>query len=90
MCNTNHTTREPRLYLHATVGFGQRVLSYSAAMDQESFVARGRTHDATLRILKLIVVAATHIPTGVCEFPQEVPRHTLIQTRGRLGPSYPS
>ena len=85
MCDTSHTTGQWRLYLRSVVGFGDRVLSYSAGMDQESLVADGRTNNATLRNVKLIGEAATHIPTDVYEAHPEIPRYALIQTRERLG-----
>ncbi len=43
------------------IGFSERVLSYSAGLDQEALVADERTYDATLRNLELIGEAATHI-----------------------------
>ena len=90
MCDVDHAAREWRFYLYDVLGFGEKVLSYSAGMDQESFVADRRTYDATLRNLKLIGDAAPHIPIAVCQAHPEIPWNALFRTRDRLGHSYPS
>ena len=90
MGDDHHPVRGWRFYLYDMVRFGEKVLSYSVGMDQESFVADGRAHDATLRNLKLIGEAATHVPADVCEAHPEIPWHALIRTRDRLGTGYPS
>ena len=90
MCNVDHAAREWRFYLHDMLGFGETVLSYSEGMDQESFVADRRTYDATLRNVKLIGEAATHIPIAVCQAHPEIPWNALFRTRNRLGPGYRS
>jgi len=42
--------------------FANTVLSYTAGLDQTSFVGDRRTCDATLRNLELIGEAASHLP----------------------------
>ena len=88
MSDVDHATREWRFYLRDMIRFGEKVLSYSAGIDQESFVADGRTYDAVLRNLKLIGEAATHIPIAVWEAHPEIPWNALIRTRDRPGPGY--
>ena len=57
--------RDQQLYVEDILGFGQRVAAYAHGMDQEAFVADGRTYDATLRNIGLIGEAATHVPARV-------------------------
>ena len=52
--------RDWRLYVEDMLDFGQRVATYAHGMDQEAFIADGRTYDATLRNIELIGEAATH------------------------------
>ena len=54
--------REWRFYVQDMIEFCESVLSYTEGLDQSSFVADRRTHDATLRNLELIGEAATHVP----------------------------
>ena len=70
------------------IDFAERVLSYSADLDQESFVADERTYDATLRNLELIGEAATHIPNDVRAAHPEISWHAVIGTRNRLAHGY--
>lgn len=60
------------------------MLTYTDALDQAEFMARGLTYDATLRNLELIGEAATHIPDEVCFAHPEIPRRMIIATRNRL------
>ena len=70
------------------IGFSEKVLSYSAGLDQEALVADERTYDAILRNLELIGEAATHIPGDVRDAHPEVPWHAIIGTRNRLAHGY--
>ena len=76
--------REWRFYIQDMIGFSEKVLSYSAGLDQEALVADERTYDAILRNLELIGEAATHIPGDVRDAHPEVPWHAIIGTRNRL------
>ena len=80
--------REWRFYIQDMIGFAEKVLSYSAGLDQEALVADERTYDATLRNLELIGEAATHIPGDVRDAHPEVPWHAIIGTRNRLAHGY--
>ena len=62
VCDADRQGREWRFYIQDMIDFAERILSYSAGLDQESFVADERTYDATLRNLELIGEAATHHP----------------------------
>jgi uncharacterized protein with HEPN domain len=76
--------REWRFYLDDMIEFAKKVLTYTEAFDQSSFVASGLTYDATLRNLELIGEAATHIPEEVRAAHSEIPWRMIIATRNRL------
>lgn len=76
--------REWRFYLDDMINFTQKVLTYTADLDQDAFVASGLTYDATLRNLELIGEAATHIPEGIKAAHPEIPWRRIIATRNRL------
>ena len=80
--------REWRFYIQDMIGFAEKVLSYSAGLDQDALIADERTYDATLRNLELIGGAATHIPSDVRDAHPEVPWHAIIGTRNRLAHGY--
>jgi len=88
VCDGDHQRREWRFYIRDMIGFSERVLSYSAGLDQEALVADERTYDATLRNLELIGEAATHIPEDVRDAHPEIPWHAIIGTRNRLAHGY--
>ncbi len=54
--------REWRFYLDDMIDFAERVLAYTAGLDQPGFVTSGLTYDATARNLELLGEAASHIP----------------------------
>lgn len=60
-------------YIQDMIGFCERVISYTGALNQAAFLANDRTYDATLRNLELIGEAATHIPVEVRELHSEIP-----------------
>lgn len=60
----------------------RKVLSYTNGLDQATFIADGRTYDATLRNLELIGEAATHIPSRVNRICGE--NYPLQENDGRL------
>lgn len=76
--------REWRFYVDDMIGFAERVLGYTAGLDQAAFFANGLVHDATLRNLELIGEAATRIPPEVRQQFPEIPWRLVIATRNRL------
>lgn len=73
-----------RFYIDDMIGFAEKVLAYTAGLDQARFVAGGLTYDATLRNLELIGEAATHVPDGIRAANPQVPWRLVIATRNRL------
>ena len=76
--------REWRFYVDDMVAFAEKVLAYTAGLDQESFVAHGLTYDATVRNLELIGEAATRIPDEVRKAHPQIPWRQVIAVRNRL------
>ena len=61
-----------------------KIATYTAGMDQATFVADDRTYDATLRNLEILGEAATHVPDFVRDSHPEIPWRAAIGTRNRL------
>ena len=80
--------REWRFYVDDMIAFAEKVLAYTAGMDQPAFVANSLVYDATLRNLELIGEAATHVPDDVRQACPDVPWRTVIATRNRLIHAY--
>jgi uncharacterized protein with HEPN domain len=80
--------REWRFYLDDMITFAQKILSYTATLDQAGFVADELTYDATLRNLELIGEAAGHIPGEVRAAHPQIPWRLIIATRNRLIHAY--
>ena len=83
--------QEPRswlLYIGDMIEFGEKALSYTHDMDQDTFVADGLTYDATLRNLEMIGEAATHVPKAVREAHPEIPWRNIIATRNHMAHGY--
>lgn len=80
--------REWRFYVDDMVAFAEKVLAYTAGLDQAAFVANTLVYDATLRNLELIGEAATHVPDDVRQAHPEVPWRMIIATRNRLIHAY--
>ena len=59
------TPREWRFYLDDMIGSSEKVIAYTAGLDQAGFVTSGLIYDATVRNLELIGEAATHVPDAV-------------------------
>lgn len=76
--------REWRFYIGDMIGFAEKVVAYTAGLDQTRFVASGLNYDATLRNLELIGEAATHVPDAVRAANPHVPWRLVIATRNRL------
>lgn len=81
---SNPAHREWRFSLDDMIGFGEKVLAYSAGFDQSAFVASGLHYDAVARNLELIGEAASHIPLDVRASNPQVPWRLIIATRNRL------
>lgn len=80
--------REWRFYLDDMIDFAEKVLAYTAGLDQPGFVASGLTYDATARNLELLGEAASHIPPEIRESVSEIPWRQIIATRNRLIHAY--
>lgn len=80
--------REWRFYVDDMIASGEKVLVYTAGMDQQTFVTNTLVYDATLRNLELIGEAATHVPDDVRAAHPEVPWRMIIATRNRLIHAY--
>jgi uncharacterized protein with HEPN domain len=80
--------REWRFYVDDMIAFSQKVLAYTAGMDQSAFVANALVYDATLRNLELIGEAATRIPADVRQAYPQLPWRQIIATRNRLIHAY--
>jgi uncharacterized protein with HEPN domain len=76
--------REWRFYVDAMIGCAERVIRYTAGLDQDAFVANGLVYDATLRNLELIGEAASHVPEAVRAAHPQVPWRMIVATRNRL------
>ena len=80
--------RNWRLYIRDMLEFGQKVVFYTEELDQDAFVADGRTYDATLRNIELIGEAAAHIPAWVREAHPEIPWRIITGTRNQVAHGY--
>ncbi len=81
---SEHVPRQWRFYLDDMICFAEKVIAYSAGLDQIRFVASGLIFDATLRNLELIGEAAMHIPDAVRVANPQLPWRQIIATRNRL------
>ena len=88
MCEHSEDARSWHLYIEDMIEFGERVLSYTEGLDQDHFLADGRTYDATLRNIELIGEAATHIPKYVREEHPDIPWRRIVGTRNRVAHGY--
>ncbi len=79
MSDGGQEARSWRFYIQDMIEFSERVLAYTAGLDQDTFVADRFTYDATLRNLELIGEAATHVPNEVRA------AHPVIQWRRIVG-----
>ncbi len=76
--------REWRFYIDDMIAFAEKVIRYTADLDQRSFVSNGLIFDATLRNLELIGEAAMHVPERVRSASPRVPWRLIVATRNRL------
>jgi uncharacterized protein with HEPN domain len=80
--------REWRFYIDDMIAFAEKVLAYTAGLDQPGFVANTLVYDATLRNIELIGEAATRVPDDVRQAHPEVPWRMIVATRNRLIHAY--
>ena len=76
--------REWRFYLDDMILFAEKVMRYTAGLDQAAFVGNPLVYDATLRNLELIGEAATHVPDEVRTLHRLVPWRMVVATPNRL------
>lgn len=76
--------RQWRFYIDDMIAFAEKVIAYTAGLDQKAFVANDLVYDATLRNLELIGEAATHVPDAVRAANPQVPWRLVVATRNRL------
>lgn len=88
MSDAQSRSREWRFYVQDMIEFCERVLSYTEDLDQRTFLADRRTHDATLRNLELVGEAAAHVPSEIRKAHPDIPWHAIIGTRNRLAHGY--
>lgn len=88
MSDSESGNRDWRLYVTDMIKFCERVLSYTAGMERDTFIGDSRTYDATIRNLQLIGQAASRIPTSVREAHREIPWRSIIGTRNRVVHAY--
>lgn len=80
--------RDWHFYVEDMIGFCERVLDYSAGLDQAEFLASPMPYDATLRNIELIGEAAAQIPETVRDAHPEIPWRAIVGTRNRLAHAY--
>jgi uncharacterized protein with HEPN domain len=76
--------RDWLFYIDDMIGFAEKVIKYTAGLEESEFTERGLVYDGVLRNLELIGEAATHIPSDVRERHAEIPWRLIIATRNRL------
>jgi uncharacterized protein with HEPN domain len=77
-------SRDWLFYVDDMIGFAEKVIKYTAGLEEREFTQRGLVYDGVLRNLELIGEAATHIPGDVRERHVEIPWRLIIATRNRL------
>lgn len=82
------SARPWRLYVDDMIGFAEKVLAYTAGMDQAAFVADSLVYDASLRNIELIREAATRVPQTVRTAHPDLPWRLMVATRNRLIHAY--
>ncbi len=82
------TPRAWRFYLDDMIAFAEKVLAYTAGLDQATFVTSDVVYDATLRNLEMIGEAANRIPAAIRAGIPDIPWRLLSATRNRLIHAY--
>ena len=88
MSDFSQSARTWRIFLEDMVRFCERVLDYTAGLDQPEFVADSRTFDASVHNIILIGEAATHIPPEVRDAHPEIPWRLIVGARNRMVHGY--
>ena len=88
MSESRGGNRDWRLYIRDMIRFGERAMSYVEGMDQEDFLADGRTYDAVLRNIELIGEAATHIPSEVRDTQPAIEWRSIVGARNQVAHGY--
>lgn len=81
---SERANRDWLFYVDDMIGFAEKVIKYTAGLEEREFAQRGLVYDGVLRNLELIGEAATHIPGDVRERHAEIPWRLIIATRNRL------
>ena len=81
-------SRDPRLYLEDIEQACKKVQRFVAGLDQASFVADERTHDAVLRNLEVLGEAAKRVPPEIRAQMPEVPWRAIAGFRDFLAHAY--
>lgn len=84
MSDPGASPREWAFYLDDMIGFSEKVMAYTAGLNQDAFLADDLIYDATLRNLELIGEAAMHIPEAVRIANPQIPWRLIVATRNRL------
>jgi uncharacterized protein with HEPN domain len=71
-------------YLDDMIAFCERVISFTAGLDDQAFSGDVMRFDATVRNVELIGEAATRIPDHVRMGSPEIPWRMIIATRNQL------
>ena len=88
MCEAERQRRHWTLYVQDMLAFGEKVLSFTDGLDQDTFTADVLIYDATLRNIELIGEAATHIPAVVRAAHPDIPWRAIVGARNRLAHGY--
>lgn len=76
--------REWHFYISDMIASAEKILSYTAGMQQSDFEINDLTYDATIRNIEIIGEAATHIPEDIRKQHPEIPWRMMIATRNQL------
>ena len=76
------------LYARDMLEACERVIEFTAAMDQAAFAADARTYHATLHNLALLGEAATHIPESVRGSHPDIPWRSIVGARNVIMHQY--
>jgi len=81
-------SREWVFYVDDMIAFSEKVLFYTAKLNQTEFESNSLIYDATLRNVELIGEAATHIPLEIRTVYSNITWRQIIALRNRLIHAY--
>ncbi len=84
MSESRRREREWHFYVNDMIACCERVLAYTATLEQAEFVADRRTYDAALYNVLLIGEAAANLPESVRSEHRDVPWRALVGARNRI------